>query len=236
MNPSQSALERLVVPQTFHFCGEEFFPTLSGGLYWARRQTLLVADLHLEKLSSFAPKGQLLPPYDTGLTLDRLETDLRETGATRLLALGDSFHREDSAARILQADRARIETLARQVELIWLSGNHDPSPKGLGGASLKELKEAGLHFAHEPDHDRAGLVCGHLHPAARLRFNGRSVRRPCFVFDRRLLMLPAYGIATGALNIKSSAFAGLFDWTTLNVFMLGRDRVYPVGPNQLVGG
>ena len=34
---------------------------------------LVVADLHLEKGSSFARRGLLLPPYDTGATLPRLD-------------------------------------------------------------------------------------------------------------------------------------------------------------------
>jgi hypothetical protein len=62
------------------------------------------------------------------------------------------------------------------------------------------------------------------------------VRRPCFVHDGRLLILPAYGAGTGALNILGPAFAGLFDWPALEVTMIGRGRVYPVSPKRLVGG
>ena len=75
-----------------------------------------------------------------------------------------------------------------------------------------------------------------LHPAARIHIKGRSVRRACFVHDRRLMLLPAYGAATGTLNILSPAFAGLFHLGQLEVTMLGRDRLYPVNPRRLVGG
>jgi hypothetical protein len=37
-----------------------------GALYWPAQRLLVVADLHLEKGSSFAARGVLLPPYDTG--------------------------------------------------------------------------------------------------------------------------------------------------------------------------
>ena len=37
----------------------------AGALYWPEQNLLAVADLHLEKGSSFAARGQLLPPYDT---------------------------------------------------------------------------------------------------------------------------------------------------------------------------
>jgi len=43
-----------------------------GALHWPDEGLLVVADLHLEKGSSFARRGQLLPPYDTTETLARL--------------------------------------------------------------------------------------------------------------------------------------------------------------------
>ena len=44
----------------------------AGALYWPEERALVVADLHLEKGSSFAARGVLLPPYDTAATLARL--------------------------------------------------------------------------------------------------------------------------------------------------------------------
>ena len=92
------------------FAGQNFEPLPSGGLYWHSQQTLLVADLHLEKMSSFAKRGQMLPPYDTGMTLARLESDLRRTGARRLISLGDSFHRADASSLLTNADRMRARS------------------------------------------------------------------------------------------------------------------------------
>ena len=45
---------------------------LSGALFWEQQSLLVVSDLHLEKGSSFAARGVLLPPYDTAATLSRL--------------------------------------------------------------------------------------------------------------------------------------------------------------------
>ena len=216
------------------FAGHNFEPLPSGGLFWHAEQTLLVADLHLEKMSSFARRGQMLPPYDTGMTLARLEADLRRTGAQRLVCLGDSFHRVDASSLLTNSNRTRIEALAASVDCIWLSGNHDPLPNGLTGTALAELELAGLTLTHEPRRGVAGLVAGHLHPAAQIQLAGRSTRRPCFVHDNRLLILPAYGSSTGSINILSPAFAGLLHWPALEVTMLGRDRIYPVSPKRLV--
>jgi hypothetical protein len=218
------------------FGGELFQPLPSGALYWPAERTLVVADLHLEKLASFAPRGSLLPPYDTGLTLARLAGDLLRTGAERVIALGDSFHRDEGTTSLIERDRAALAALTGRARWVWLSGNHDPKPHALGGECLSRLAFGELLFAHEPRPGEVGLVAGHLHPSARVYINGRSVRRPCFVHDGKLLLLPAYGASTGTLNILGPAFAGLFHFGRLEVTMLGRDRLYPVSPKRLVGG
>jgi DNA ligase-associated metallophosphoesterase len=218
------------------FAGHMFEPLPSGGLYWHSQQALLVADLHFEKMASFARRGQMLPPYDTGMTLSRLEADLRRTGARRLISLGDTFHRVDASSLLTSSDRMRLDTITEMVDCTWLSGNHDPAPHAIGGTCLPELELGGLVLAHEPRRGANGLISGHLHPAARLSMEGRTTRRPCFVHDNRVMILPAYGASTGALNILSPAFSGLLHWPTLEVTMLGKDRTYPVSPRRLVRG
>jgi DNA ligase-associated metallophosphoesterase len=231
-------LSRAEITETpiLRFAGQNFEPLPSGALFWHSQRTLLVADLHFEKMASFARRGQMLPPYDTGMTLARLEADLRRTGAERLISLGDSFHRADASSLLGNADRMRIDMLTDLVECIWLSGNHDPAPHSIGGTCLPELELAGLRLAHEPKRGAPGLVAGHLHPAAHLYIEGRTTRRPCFVHDNRLLILPAYGSSTGSLNILSPAFIGLLHWPSVEVTMLGKDRTYPVSPKRLVRG
>jgi metallophosphoesterase superfamily enzyme len=43
-----------------------------GALIYEDERMMIVADLHLEKGSSYAKRGVMLPPYDTGTTLARL--------------------------------------------------------------------------------------------------------------------------------------------------------------------
>jgi hypothetical protein len=224
------------VTSFIRFHGKIFEPLPSGALFWRAEQALLVADLHLEKLSSYARTGQLLPPYDTGMTLLRLEADLNATGARTVIALGDSFHRDEGTRTLIEADRQRLAGLMARAAWFWLSGNHDPSPHALGGTCLPHLERLGLLLTHEPRRHDSGLIAGHLHPAARVVINGRSVRRPCFVHDGSTLLLPAYGSTTGSINILGPAFRGLFHWPSLEVIMLGRDRLYPVSPKRLVNG
>lgn len=218
------------------FCGHQFEPLVSGALFWRAENMLLVADLHFEKMASFARRGQLLPPYDTGLTLARLEADLRLTGAKKLVALGDSFHRDDSANRMLSVDRQRLEGLMDGIEWTWIAGNHDPSSNDLGGECCATLEHLGVAMTHEPQKSGPAHIAGHLHPAARVRLNGRSVRRPCFVTDGRLMIMPAYGASTGHLNILSPAFSGFLDASKLQVTMSGAEQVFAVNPKRLCAG
>lgn len=218
------------------FAGHTFEPRLSGALFWRAESMLLVADLHFEKFSSYARRGQLLPPYDTSMTLKRLERDLAETGAERVVALGDSFHRDEGTTTLLDADRLRLMALLGKSHWTWLSGNHDPSPHTLGGVCVPQLEHRGILFTHEPPRTRIHAIAGHLHPAATVVANGRGTRRPCFVQDSRLLLLPAYGAGAGSLNILSAPFHGLFDYDALEVTMIGRARLYPVSTRRLVGG
>jgi uncharacterized protein len=232
LNPVTAEEHNLII----RFAGHCFIPLLSGALFFPDESTLLVADLHFEKMSSFARTGQLLPPYDTGVTLSRLERDLRATGASRLICLGDSFHRDEGTNTLLPEDKKRLSTVIGGRECIWLAGNHDPAPHDLGGICREELELGGLVFSHEPTRHRQNQIAGHLHPAARVKINGRSVRRPCFVNDRRLMILPAYGASTGSLNILSEAFDGLFSLQDLHVTMIGKTRLYPVATKRLVKG
>ncbi len=72
----------------------------SGALYWPEEQLLVVSDLHLEKGSSFARRGVLLPPYDTASTLEELAGALSRHAVRTVVALGDSFHDQDGPARL----------------------------------------------------------------------------------------------------------------------------------------
>ena len=62
-----------VEAETIRLGDTQLVPDLSGALWLPELRTLLVADLHFEKGSSFAVRGVHLPPYDTGSTLTMLE-------------------------------------------------------------------------------------------------------------------------------------------------------------------
>ena len=114
-----------------------------GALYWPEQGLLVVADLHLEKGSSFAARGVLLPPYDTAATLARLARLVAHYAPRALIALGDSFHDGGGPARLADADREALGVLQRGRDWIWIAGNHDPEPAaGIGGTFTETMSSA----------------------------------------------------------------------------------------------
>jgi hypothetical protein len=206
----------------------------SGALWLAREGALVVADLHLEKGSSYAARGQMLPPYDTRETLDRLEAEVGATDARTVVLLGDTFHDRKSEARIAPADADRLRALASGRTLVWVVGNHDADgPQALPGEVADDLSLAGLTLRHEPSAGAApGEAAGHLHPAAKVRAVRGTVRRRCFVTDGERIILPAFGAYAGGLNVRDQAFAGLFARPPL-AGALGKARVHAIGWRSL---
>ncbi len=223
-------------PADWTVAGARLELTVEGALYWAETETLVVADLHLEKGSSFAARGQMLPPYDTSATLQRLAATVRRLAPGRVIALGDSFHDRGADGRMREADRALLRSLTAAAEWIWIAGNHDPEPpRDVGGTARSELALGPLTFRHEPRPGAVqGEIAGHLHPSARVVGRGGSVRRRCFAADRDRLVMPAFGALAGGLCVLDAAFGPLFGRRPFHAFMLGRD-VHPVASHRLVG-
>jgi DNA ligase-associated metallophosphoesterase len=198
----------------------------SGALYWPEHGLLAVSDLHLEKGSSYAARGQFLPPYDTAATLARLTRLIAHYAPRCVVSLGDSFHDGDGPARLLDSDRESLTAMQRGRDWIWIAGNHDPEPsENTGGAFHASLTLGALTFRHLPT-GGAGEICGHLHPVARIVQRGRSMRRRCFAADETRMVMPAFGAFAGGLNVRDAAFADLFGTLSFTAHMLGDTRLY----------
>ncbi|WP_419254868.1 ligase-associated DNA damage response endonuclease PdeM [Caulobacter sp. ErkDOM-YI] len=207
----------------------------SGALWLEVERTLVVADLHFEKGSSYAARfGQMLPPYDTRETLDRLDREMAALSPARLIFLGDSFHDGQGEGRLAADDAERLRSLARGRDLVWAVGNHDEDgPRALPGEVVDEASILGLVLRHEPQAGlQPGEVAGHLHPAAKVSSGRSSVRRRCFVTDGSRLILPAFGAYTGGLNVLDRAFSGLFGGPVLAA-ALGKQKIHAIGPRSL---
>ena len=218
--------------------GEACVLRCSGALWVVEHRTLIASDLHLEKGSAFAVRGQMLPPYDSPATLAKLEGEIEALDPARVVLLGDSFHDSKAVDRLSTDDRARVARLAVGRDWVWLEGNHDlvalaGALDALPGRVVTTMALGALNLIHEPQPGQtSGEIAGHLHPAARVAAYGRGVRRPCFVTDGRRLLMPAFGAFTGGLDVRDSAVAGLFTAPPL-VAALGRDKVHALAWESL---
>jgi DNA ligase-associated metallophosphoesterase len=212
--------------------GEALLADCNGALYWPREAVLAVADLHLEKGSSFARRGVLLPPYDTAATLGRLAFIMTRYAPRVVVALGDSFHDDDGAGRVAAADHAALAALQRGRDWIWIAGNHDRRPAdGVGGGCAGAIAIGGLTFRHEPT-GATGEIAGHLHPVARVSRQGHTVSRRCFAADRTRLIMPAFGAFAGGLNVRHRAFADVFGTLAFTAHLLGEGRLYAIAASR----
>ncbi|TAD82233.1 MAG: ligase-associated DNA damage response endonuclease PdeM [Sphingomonadales bacterium] len=192
---------------SFEFAGRELRLGPARALYWPAERALLVADLHLEKASWYAARGQMLPPYDSRDTLERLADAVKQTGARRVITLGDNFHDDAGALRLDAHCTGMLEALTRALDWVWITGNHDEAlPKGFGGTIVPELEMGGIILRHEArPGETAPELSGHFHPKLRVNVRNRHIARPCAVMGRNAdgaerMILPAFGSLTGGLD------------------------------------
>jgi DNA ligase-associated metallophosphoesterase len=224
-----------VGPFQFLCAGEPLEAWPSGALHWPARRLLAVADLHLEKGSSYAVSAQkLLPRHDTRQTLAMLTALIDALQPEMVVCLGDSFHDRRAIERLPNDERASIERLTRRARFVWIAGNHDPvPPPDDWGHVAVEIADSPLVFRHEAMFGAVeGEISGHYHPVAALTVQGRGIRRRCFLTDGRRVILPAFGAYAGGLNALDPAIAQLFP-ADYDALLVGRDAVRRLSWRQL---
>ncbi len=195
------------------FCGLLCQFHADASLFLPELASLLIADLHLEKgraQSGAAP----LPGYDTDSTLAKLTAAIERTKPQRVFFLGDSFHTSFHASALHPRYRRQIDRLAGKCQFIWLAGNHDSAlPYFLPGQQVRDYRLGPLALSHQVTKETmksSGWICGHFHPKARLSLRVRRLSGRCFIDDARGMIMPAFGVFAGGLNITDKAIQSLF--------------------------
>jgi uncharacterized protein len=212
---------------TTEVAGETIHLLAERAIYWPRRKTLLVADLHLGKAATFRAAAIPLPGGTTSETLRRLSDAISRSGADRLIVLGDLFHaRSGRSPRTLQTVEEWRQRYA-DLEILLVRGNHDlhagdPPDEWRIHCEDGPLCEGPFVYRHEPIPAAEGYVlAGHLHPAALLNGRGRqSLTLPCFHFTPNIGTLPAFGDFTGCATIRPTRAD--------QVFVIAADEVIDV--------
>ncbi len=221
--------------------GHDFALRADRALYWPARRTLVVADLHFGKAGHFRAAGVPVPGGTTRHTLDRLDVALRDSGAERLVVLGDFFHSRRGVSNELVEQLVAWRRRWDGLTVVNVRGNHDlragdpPAEVGVRCCAAPCVEAVGgdgsaLAFVHDPaEADQAeqmgagAVLAGHVHPAVMLEGpGGDRMRLACYWFGRRVAVLPAFGAFTGMKVVRPRR----------------GDRVFVVGPAAVreVGG
>ena len=202
----------------------------SGAVFLPAQGTVLVADAHFGKAVSFRRLGVPVPRGTTAQTLGQLGALVEETGARRVVFLGDFLHSARSHAAGTLGALAQWRAEHARLQLTLVRGNHDlragDPPASLDIEVVDEpLRLGPFALCHHPKPVAAAYVlAGHWHPCISVR--GRAFERlrlPCFWFGddtgaqpgSAVGVLPAFGSFTGMHRIEPRA----------------GDRIFPVAGN-----
>ena len=97
----------------------------SGAAYVPSEHTLLIADAHFGKAVSFRRLGVPVPSGTTPTNLEVLSLAIAETGATRVVFLGDFLHSVRSHAKGTMDVISEWRQDNASLELTLVRGNHD---------------------------------------------------------------------------------------------------------------
>ncbi len=215
------------------FCGNIFWLYSDGSCFHKQSKTLIVADLHLEKALSQS-SATLLPGYDTKETLNRLETALNRNKVKNCILLGDSFHNISSAQSLAKPYKEKLNQLSKMKHFTWVLGNHDPSlPNFLPGEQCQSTYINLIELRHQIDENeklvlpKAGQIIGHFHPKAKLRLRAGKTSGKCFIFDKNRMIIPAFGVSAGGLNITSKEIFSLFEGKP-NIYFCFKTKLYHI--------
>lgn len=214
-------LEVEVAGQTLVLLGE-------AAVYWPAHATLLIADPHFGKAAAFRASGIPVPNGTTGGNIARLERALAQTGARRLICLGDLLHARSGRSVQTLAEVTRWRMQHRDLDWLLVRGNHDrhagdPPAEWDVNCVDQPYQEGPFVFRHEPEAAVGSYVlAGHVHPAARVGHGKLATELSCFHFGDRLGLLPAFGEFTGSVRVPTRPGDRVFVLAGGEVFALSR--------------
>ncbi|MGE4481638.1 metallophosphoesterase [Acidocella sp.] len=215
-----------------HFRNERLMLDPSGAAFWPAKRVLIVSDL---PASSAPPSLRDASAYNTRAALERLTRLVRLYRPSRLIALGNAFSAGGGPVCLTKDERARLEAVGREAQIIWVAQAQSTVASDLPGLRAEEHREGPFVFRHEAV-QRLGAreieISGHYRPRASIDTRGKHVSRPCFVMDSHRLVLPAFGNPHGGLDVHAPAIAQFFPHG-LRVFLLGQEQLYAFALEQL---
>jgi len=184
--------------------GEELVLLPQKALFWSKRKTLIVADLHLGKAAHFRKSGIPIPKNVHSEDLNILQDLIGSFQAETLIFLGDLFHSDYN----LEWEDFSVWLKNQTIKIILIKGNHDVLNQKIYEQTKMELIKDQLFLepfllSHHPlQHLESKYfnIAGHIHPGFQISGKGKqSMSLPCFYFCERQMIMPAFGRFTGKM-------------------------------------
>ena len=214
-------------PLVVTYAGHTVWLLPEHALWWPEGRVLFIADLHLGKAATYRALGQPVPSGTTAENLRRISQLTEHYQPEQLVFLGDFLH----AAQARTASVLHQLTFWRQnhasLVCTLVRGNHDSRagdpPPALGISVVDEPYLVGPFAAchHPQTHTTHAVLAGHTHPVVQLQGPARDrLRLPCFVFEARSAILPAFGEFTGGHAVAAQP--------GVQLYAAGGGRVWPL--------
>jgi DNA ligase-associated metallophosphoesterase len=175
-------------------------------VFWKEQKALLIADLHIGKVTHFRKAGFPVPREKMLEDLERLHRLMMEFQPSNVYFLGDLFHSDyNREVKILQ----EFIDVYTSTNFILITGNHD-LPGFIRAVEnkisvLDRLQIGDLLLAHDVEShpSESFQIGGHIHPAVRLKNKAKHyLKLPCFYLSENRLILPAFGSFTGHYIVR----------------------------------
>lgn len=189
--------------------GEKFLLLSDKAIYWQKKKALLIADLHIGKVTHFRNNNIAIPQGAAEKNFERLESLILKHKPSTVYFLGDLFH-----SFYNKEWEKLVFTLAKypKIKFELITGNHDILKEEhyitAGLHCVMERQIGSFMLTHHPEnHEGLYNLCGHIHPGVKMKGAARQyIKLPCFFFGENQGILPAFGNFTGtaALKIKEA--------------------------------
>ena len=212
------------------FAGNKIQLLASGACYWPQQKTLIVADLHLEKGSYFALRGQPIPLTDTRSTLEKLQQEINNLQPETVICLGDNVHDAKGFLRMQEDDLLLLQSLRTLVNnWLWIIGNHDTAklnkPALENMQFVSEVMIENLCFTHDFQKEKPIQIIGHYHPKISITKQGVKITGKCFSVAENTLIMPAFGSYTGGLDINHQVYRDILSGNKKHYIIL-QDTIF----------
>lgn len=191
-------------------------------IYWEDNSSLILSDVHVGKLNHFQKNGIPIPSDGSKENLINIKNLIHEYDPDHIYILGDLFHSSYNK----EWDDWIIYFSKSNVKFTLILGNHDQyDSKKLWDSNITLVNELIIDpflFTHYPEKEFDQFnICGHVHPAVKLRGLGRQyMKLNCFYITDNQLILPAFGTFTGSHMLKPNKTDHIICMTSDGLFEL----------------